>query len=61
MSKTGYVIGGTLIGVAGGIYLGASMTCRFMGCILRQGGEEKIDEVFQILRECNEKRKESPN
>lgn len=59
MSKIGYIIGGTLIGAAGGIYLGASMTCRFMGHILRQGGEEKIDEVFQILQECNKMRKES--
>ena len=60
MSKIGYVIGGTLIGGVGGIYLGASMICRFMGYVLKQGGEEKIDEVFQILRECNEIRKESP-
>lgn len=59
MSKICYIIGGTLIGTAGGIYPGASMTCKFMGYILRQGGEEKIDEVFRILDECNEKRKES--
>lgn len=61
MSKNCYVIGGTLIGAIGGIYLGASMMCRSMGWLLRQGGEEKVDEVFKILQECNEKRKESLN
>jgi len=56
MPKVYCAIGGVLIG-AGGVYVGARLTCKFIAYILRQGGEEKVDEFIQNIQECRRKRR----
>ncbi len=52
-----YGIGGVLIGVVGGAYMGAKTVCHVIGIKIREnGGAEKLNEFTSML-----KTKEEPN
>ncbi len=52
-----YGVGGILIGVVGGVYMGAKTVCHVIGTKIREnGGKEKLSEFTSML-----KTKEEPN
>ena len=57
MQKAKYFIGGTTIGVIGGIYLGVRLGFAVLGSALNRHAPDKFEEVCQILDECREKQR----
>ncbi len=50
-------VGGILLGIVGGAYIGAKTVCHVIGTKIREnGGEEKLSEFTSML-----KTKEEPN
>ena len=46
-----YGVGGVLIGIVGGAYIGARAICHVIGTKLREnGGEEKVNEFISMLK-----------
>ena len=57
MRKAKYFIGGTMIGVIGGICLGVRLGFSVLESALKRNVPDKVEEVCQILDECRKKQR----